>query len=98
MNPLAINLSPIAGILEKFIDEAHADRRRKHEERMQELAMIANSSLRDDYIQQLLLDKFLAPVEKAQHKLQNTAQHAQWLAEKVNYYYYDHGASQEQAK
>lgn len=91
-------VDPIAGLLGKLIDESHAINRRKHEERMQELATIANSSLRDDYIQQLLLDKFLAPVEQAQHQLQNAAKHAQWLAEIVNYYYQDHKATQEQGQ
>jgi hypothetical protein len=98
LNPITACINPVSGLLEKLIDEAHAERRRKHEERMQEIAMIANSNLRDDYVQQLLLDKFLAPIEKAQHKLQDAAKHAQWLAEMVNYYHHDHGATQEQGK
>ena len=100
MNPLGfqIEVAPIAELLEKLIDEAHAKERRKHEHRMKELEMIANSSVRDDYVQQLLLDKFLAPVEKAQRQLQDAAKHAQWLAEMFNYYYRDHGATQEQGK
>jgi hypothetical protein len=98
INSITACINPISGLLEKLIDEAHAERRRRHEERMQEIAMIANSNLRDDYVQQLLLDKFLAPIEKAQHKLQDAAKHAQWLAEIMNYYHQDHGATQEQGK
>ena len=58
MNPLGfqVEVAPIAGLLEKLIDEAHAKERRKHEHRMKELETIANSSVRDDYVQQLLLD------------------------------------------
>lgn len=89
---------PISGLLEHFISEIHAENRRKHEQKIKELEIIANSSLRDAYAQQLLLDKFLGPVEKAQHKLQNIAKAAQRLAEKFNYYHKDHGASQEEAR
>ncbi|VEP16390.1 conserved hypothetical protein [Hyella patelloides LEGE 07179] len=46
----------------------------------------------------MLLDKFLYPVEKAQHDLQNAAKHAQYLAECINYYYRDHGLTKEQAR
>jgi hypothetical protein len=60
--------------------------------------MISNSQVRDAYAQQLLLDKFLAPVENAQHQIQNAAKHAQYMAEIVNYYYQDHGTSKEQAR
>ncbi len=89
---------PITGLLQSFIKEIHAEKDRKHQERMKELEIISNSNLRDQYVQQLLLDKFLAPVESAQHQIQNSAKHAQWLAEAFGYHYQDHGASQQEAK
>ena len=58
----------------------------------------SHSELRDSYVQQLLLDKFLAPVEKAQYEIQNAAKHAQYLAECINYYYRDHNLTKEQAQ
>lgn len=88
----------LSGLLEKIIDEVSAGERRKHEQKMKELSIIDNSNLRDEYVRQMLLDRFLAPIEKAQHEIQKTAMHAQWLAEAVNYYYHDHGLSKEQAK
>jgi hypothetical protein len=89
---------PLTGLFETLIKEVYADKQRKHEQRMKELQLIADSSLRDAYVQQLLLDKFLAPVENAQHQIQNTAKHAQYLAETFNYYYQDHSATKEEAK
>lgn len=92
-------LLPIAGLLEKFIDEVGADKRRRHEERMKTLSMIADSKLRDAYVHQLLLNQFfLDSSENAQQKIQNAAKHSQWLAEMMNYYHRDHGATQEQGK
>ena len=85
------------GLVDKLMDELAAKDRREHEVRMKELQMIDNSSLRDEYVQQLLLDRFLAPIEEAQHVIQNTAKHAQYLAEAVAVYYQDHGLTQEQA-
>jgi hypothetical protein len=67
----------------------------KHEQKMKELEMISNSNLRDQYVYEMLLDKFLAPIEKAQNKIQDTAKHAQYLAEVLGYYYRDHSLSQE---
>ncbi|BAG00488.1 hypothetical protein [Microcystis aeruginosa] len=89
---------PIPKLLDTILTEIYAENRRKHEERMAELQVISNSSLRDAYAQQLLLDRFLAPVENAQHSIQNAAKHAQYMAEVVNYYHRDHGCSQEQAQ
>ncbi|MDJ0550295.1 MAG: hypothetical protein PX639_14505, partial [Microcystis sp. M49637_WE12] len=89
---------PIPKLLDTILTEIYAENRRKHEERMAELQVISNSSLRDAYAQQLLLDRFLAPVENAQHSIQNAAKHAQYMAEVVNYYHHDHGCSQEQAQ
>lgn len=91
-------VSPIAGLLQTIIQEAHAENQRRHEEKMAQIELIANSELRDSYVQQLLLDKFLAPVEQAQHDIQNAAKHAQYLAESINYYYRDHGLNKEQAR
>lgn len=88
-------LSPIAGLLETVFKEIHAENQRKHEKQMQELNIINNSQLRDDYVRQLLLDKFLFPIENAQHQIQNTAKHAQFLAEAINYYHQDHKLSKE---
>jgi len=82
---------PIPKLLDTILTEIYAENRRKHEERMAELQVISNSSLRDAYAQQLLLDRFLAPVENAQHSIQNAAKHAQYMAEVVNYYHHDHG-------
>lgn len=95
---IALNLLPLSGLLEKIIDEVAAGDRRKHEQKMKELSIIDNSNLRDEYVRQMLLDRFIAPIEKAQHDIQKTAMHAQYLAEMVNYYYYDHGLSKEQSK
>ena len=89
---------PLSGLFETIVKEVYAEKQRKHERRMQEIKLIADSSLRDEYVQQLLLDKFLAPVDKAQHDIQNTAKHAQYLAEAFNYYYKDHGATETEAK
>jgi hypothetical protein len=93
-----IFVSPIASLLQTIIQETNAENQRRHEEKMAEINLIANSELRDSYVQQMLLDKFLYPVEKAQHDLQNAAKHAQYMAEAVNYHYRDHGLTQEQAK
>jgi hypothetical protein len=89
---------PIASLLQTIIQETNAENKRRHEEKMAEINLIANSELRDSYVQQMLLDKFLYPVEKAQHELQNAAKHAQYMAEAVNYHYRDHGLTEEQAK
>ncbi|MGL5871988.1 MAG: hypothetical protein ACRC2R_06415 [Xenococcaceae cyanobacterium] len=93
-----IMLSPIAGLLETVFKEIHAENHRKHEKQMQELNIINNSQLRDDYVQQILLDKFLFPIENAQHQIQNTAKHAQYMAEAINYYHQDHKLSKEDAQ
>lgn len=91
--------SPFIKLLEKLLDEITADKRRKHEERMKLINMIADSKLRDAYLNQLVLNQFfLDPSESAQYKLQNTAKHSNWLAEIVDEYYRDHGATQEQGK
>ena len=91
-------VSPIAGLLQSIIQEARAENKRRHEEKMAEVQLIANSELRDSYVRQIVLDKFLYPVEQAQHELQNAAKHAQYLAETVNYYYQDHSLTKEQAR
>jgi hypothetical protein len=78
--------------------QAECDKQRIHEQRMKELDIITNSSLRDQYAEQLLSDKILAPLENAQHKIQNTAKHAQYLAEVLGYHHSDHGLSLEEAQ
>lgn len=93
-----IFISPIASLLQTVIQEAHAENQRRHEEKMSQISLIANSELRDSYVQQLILDKFLAPVEEAQHQIQNAAKHAQYMAEAINYHYRDHNLTQSQAK
>lgn len=93
-----IFIFPIASLLQTVIQETHAENQRRHEEKMSQINLIANSELRDSYVQQLILDKFLAPVEEAQHQIQNSAKHAQYMAESINYYYRDHHLSKEQAK
>jgi hypothetical protein len=87
----------IAGLLDSIIEEMGAKDRREHERRMKELQIIENSNLKDEYVKQLLLDRILYPVEKAQHRIQKTAKHAQWLSEIVLFHYGDHGLTKEQA-
>jgi hypothetical protein len=93
------SIDPIAGLLGKLIDEVSAEKRRNHEERMKIIAMISDSKLRDAYVHQLLLNQFfLDSSENAQYTLQNAAKHSQWLAEAINYYHQDHGATKEQGE
>jgi hypothetical protein len=40
----------------------------------------------------------LAPIAEAQNSIQNTAKHAQYMAEVLGYYYRDNNLSQEEAK
>lgn len=91
-------ISPIASLLQTVIQESHAENQRRHEEKMSEINLIANSELRDSYVQQLILDKFLSPIEKAQDQIQNAAKHAQYMAEIINYYYRGHNLTKSQAK
>ncbi len=91
-------VSMIAGLLDSIIEEMGAKDRREHERRLKELQIIEKSSLKDEYVRQLLLDRTLYPVEKAQHDIQNAAKHAQWLSEIILFYYKDHGLNEEQAQ
>ncbi len=93
---IASSVVGLSGLFERIIDEVSAEQRRQHELKLKELSIIENSSLRDEFVAQLLLDRVLAPIESAQHDIQNAAKHAQWLAEIVNYYFHDHGLSEEQ--
>lgn len=86
----------LSGLFEAIIYEVSAEQRRQHELKLKELSIIENSGLRDEFVAQLLLDRILAPSERAQHDIQNAAKHAQWLAEIVNYYFHDHGLTEEQ--
>lgn len=89
---------PIAGLLQSFIQEAHAKKQRKHEIRMAEIKLITDSRMRDRYVEQLILDKFLAPVEKAQHKIQDAAKYTQHLAESIRYDYKKYNLTIEEAQ
>ena len=89
---------PIASLLQTVIQESHAENQRQHEEKMSQINLIANSELRDSYVQQLILDKFLAPIEEAQHQIQNAAKYAQYMAEVLNYHHRDHNLTKNQAK
>jgi hypothetical protein len=98
MDNMDFFVSSLAGLLQSIIQESHAENQRRHEEKMAEINLITNSELRDSYVQQMLIDKFLYPIEKAQHDIQSAAKHAQYMAEAVNYYYRDHVLTEEQAK
>ena len=87
----------IAGLLDSIIDELGAKDRREHERRMKELQIIESSSLKDEYARQLLFDRLLSPIEKAQYEIQDAAKHAQWLATVIIFYHKDHGLTVEQA-
>ena len=87
----------IAGLLDSIIDELGAKDRRNHERRMKDLQIIENSSLKDEYVRQLLLDRLLYPIEQAQNDIQDTAKHAQWLSQIILFYHQEHGLTEEQA-
>lgn len=87
----------LPGLIDSIIEELGAKDRREHERRMKDLQIIENSSLKDEYVQQLLLDRLLSPVEQAQHEIQEVAKHAQWLAQMVVFYHRDHGLTEAQA-
>ncbi len=91
-------VSMIAGLLDSIIEEMGAKDKREHERRLKELQIIESSNLKDEYTKQLLLDRILYPIEKAQHDIQNAAKHAQWVAEIISSHYKDHGLNQEQAQ
>lgn len=97
ISALDMSVPVISGLLDSIVEEIGAKDRRRHERQMAELQIIENSSLRDEYVKQLLLDRMLSPIERAQHEIQNAAKHAQWLSELVIYYYGDHGLTEEQA-
>lgn len=86
------------GVFDRMVEKSARKQQYKHEQKMKELEIIANSSLRDQYVYEMLLDKFLAPIEEAQNRIQDTAKHAQYMAEVLAYYYRDHNLSQAEAK
>jgi hypothetical protein len=94
LEPIFSGVTLFSQILTQAQDEA----RRHHEQKIKELSIIADSKLRDRLAAELLLDKMLAPIEHAQHQIQNAAKHAQWMAEAVMYYYGDHGLTEEQGR
>lgn len=81
----------LSGLLAAIIEEVGANEKREHEHRMKELELISNSGLRDVYVQQLMLNRLLYPVEQAQHEIHNSAKHAQWLSEMIVYHHAHHG-------
>ena len=80
-----MNILP--AILETF-DQAY---QREHVERMRQIDLIENSSMRDQFAQILLIDIVLRPIEKVYQKIQDTAKELQKRAEKVVTYrdYYE---------
>lgn len=84
--------------LDNVFNQIYEEEKRAHEQKMKELEIIADSSLRDQLAAQLVMDQFLAPIENAQNSIQNTAKHAQYLAEAIGYHYADHGMNLEQAR
>lgn len=86
-----------AHLFERIFDQLQEEERRKHEQKLQELSIIADSNMRDQFAAELLLDRVLAPIERAQFQIQDAAKHAQYMAEAIGYHYQDHGLTQEQA-
>ena len=84
-------------LFSKFLDQLQEEDRRKHEQKLQELSIIADSKFRDQLAAELLVDKILAPIEKAPFKIQDAAKHAQYMAEVISYHYGDHGLTKKQA-
>ncbi|NJK29713.1 MAG: hypothetical protein HC790_01355 [Acaryochloridaceae cyanobacterium CSU_3_4] len=88
----------IAGLLDTYLHQISQKKKQKHEIRMKELEIIDSSEMKNVYAQQLILDKFLRPIEKANITLQNIAKAAQDLAESVCYYHGHHNATLDQAR
>lgn len=97
INTICDTVPAFAGLLDSIIEELSAKDHRDHERRMKELQIIENSNLRDEYVQQLLLDRLLYPIEKTQHDIQTRAKHAQWLAHMITDRNKEHGLTREQA-
>ncbi|AFY61276.1 hypothetical protein [Synechococcus sp. PCC 6312] len=85
-------------LFSQILTQAQDEARRHHERKIKELSIIADSQLRDHLAAELLMDKMLAPIEKAQHQIQDAAKHAQWVAELISYYYADHGLTEEESR
>lgn len=90
-------LGGIIGLLHQKKQQSHERKIMKFRKEMMELQIIDNSNLRDQFVEQLLLDRFLAPIEKAQFKIQETAKQSQSLARLLGIYYKDHGIPKEKA-
>ncbi|GAB4217478.1 MAG: hypothetical protein OHK0012_22030 [Synechococcales cyanobacterium] len=86
-----------ADLFGQLLTSVKQEDQRRYEQKKQDLAIIADSRLRDQLAMEILLDRTLAPVEKAQFILQDAAKHAQFMAEMINYYHQDHGLTAEQA-
>ena len=91
-------IPPIDNLLQTIIQETHTENQQRNQEKMAQIKLITDAKLRDSYIQQLLVDKFLIPIEQVQHEIQKAATHAQYMAEAVNYHYKDHHLTKEQGK
>ena len=92
------SVAMIARLLSTAIEEAGAKDRRQHELRIKELQIIENSDLRDEYVKQLMINRMLHPIEKAQLEIQDAAKHAQWLSEEILFKHDDHRLSLEEAR
>ncbi len=86
------------GVFDYMVEKSARQQQYRHERKMKELEIISSSNLRDQYVYELLLDKFLSPIEEAQNRIQDAAKHAQYMAEVLSYYYRDHSLSQAEAK
>ena len=67
-------------LFNKILDQLQEEARRKHEKKLQELSIIADSNLRDQLAAELLMDKVLTPVENAQFQIQDAAKHAHTIS------------------
>lgn len=91
-------LSGIIGLLRQKKQQSHERKIMRFRKEMMELQIVDNSNLRDQFVEQLLLDRFLAPIEKAQFKIQETAKKSQSFARVLGVYYRDHGIPKEKAQ
>ncbi|MEI6882830.1 MAG: hypothetical protein WCK82_16040 [Bacteroidota bacterium] len=88
----------MTGLLNTIIKEIGAKDERENMRRIKELDIIQDSSVRDAFARQLLLDKILRPIEAMQHRIQGTAMHAQWLSGIITTHYRDHKMEEEEAR
>jgi secreted Zn-dependent insulinase-like peptidase len=48
------------GLFDRMVEKSARKQQYKHEQKMKELEIIYNSNLRDQYVYEMLLDKFLS--------------------------------------